>query len=54
MSAHELGATAARHFTTSKLNLASADVVDAYLLLDLVKAWGDGTSVAADGTQITR
>ncbi|MCA1699244.1 MAG: Tn3 family transposase, partial [Actinobacteria bacterium] len=52
VSAHELGATAARHFTTSKLNLASADVVDAYLLLDLVKAWGDGTSVAADGTQI--
>jgi TnpA family transposase len=52
VSAHELGATAARHFTTDKLNLASADVVDAYLLLDLVKAWGDGTSVAADGTQI--
>ncbi len=52
MSAHELGATAARHFTTGKLNLASADVVNAYLLLDLVKAWGDGTSVAADGTQV--
>ena len=52
VSAHELGATAARHFTTDKLNLASADVVDAYLLLDLVKAWGDGTSVAADGTQV--
>jgi TnpA family transposase len=52
VSAHELGATAARHFTTGKLNLASADVVNAYLLLDLVKAWGDGTSVAADGTQV--
>jgi hypothetical protein len=52
VSAHELGATAARHFTTEKLNLASADVVNAYLLLDLVKAWGDGTSVAADGTQV--
>jgi Tn3 transposase DDE domain len=51
VSAHELGVTAARHFTTGKLNLASADVVNAYLLLDLVKAWGDGTSVAADGTQ---
>jgi TnpA family transposase len=52
VSAHELGATAARHFTTGKLNRASADVVDAYLQLDLVKAWGDATSVAADGTQV--
>jgi TnpA family transposase len=52
VSAHELGVTAARHFNTGKLNLASADVVNAYLLLDLVKAWGDGTSVAADGTQV--
>ena len=52
VSAHELGATGARHFTTEKLNRASADVVNAYLLLDLVKAWGDGTSVAADGTQV--
>jgi hypothetical protein len=52
VSAHGLGATAARHFTTSKLNRASADVVNAYLQLDLVKAWGDATSVAADGTQV--
>ncbi len=52
VSAHELCLTAARHLTTGKLNLASADVVNAYLLLDLVKAWGDGTSVAADGTQV--
>jgi TnpA family transposase len=52
VSAHELGATAARHFTIEKLNLAGADVVNAYLQLDLVKAWGDGTTVAADGTQV--
>jgi TnpA family transposase len=52
VSAHELGATANRHFSTEKLNLAITDVVNAYLLLDLVKAWGDGTSVAADGTQV--
>lgn len=52
VSAHELGATAARHFSTAKLNRASADVVNAYLQLDLVKAWGDATSVAADGTQV--
>jgi TnpA family transposase len=52
VSAHELGATAARHVTIDKLNLAGADVVNAYLQLDLVKAWGDGTTVAADGTQV--
>ena len=52
VSAHELGATAGRHFTTAKLDLAGADVVNAYLGLDLVRAWGDGTSVAADGTQV--
>lgn len=52
VSAHELGATAARHFTTAKLNRASADVVNAYLQLELVTAWGNATSVAADGTQV--
>jgi TnpA family transposase len=30
VSAHELGATAARHFTIDKLNLAGADVVNAH------------------------
>lgn len=52
VSAHELGATANRHFTIEKLNQAITDVMNAYLELDLIKAWGDGTSVAADGTQI--
>lgn len=52
VSAHELGATANRHFTIEKLNQAITDVINAYLELDLIKAWGDGTSVAADGTQI--
>jgi hypothetical protein len=52
VSAHELGATAGRHFTTARLDLAGADVVNAYLGLDLVQAWGDGTTVAADGTQV--
>lgn len=52
VSAHELGATATRHFSIEKLNQAIADVINAYLELDLIKAWGDGSSVAADGTQI--
>lgn len=43
VSAHKLGATAARHFTTAKLNRADADVLDAYRQLDLVKAWSGAT-----------
>ena len=42
VSAHELGVTARRHATIGKLNLAIADVVDAFSELDLVRARGDG------------
>ena len=52
MSAPELGATFRRHATPGKVNRASADVVDAFCQLDLVRASGDGAAVAADGTQI--
>lgn len=52
VSAHELGSTANRHFSIDKLNRAIADVINAYLRLDLTKAWGDASSVAADGTQV--
>jgi hypothetical protein len=52
VSAHELGATANRHFSIDKLNQAIVDVINAYLGLDLVKVWGDGSSVAGDGTQL--
>jgi TnpA family transposase len=51
ISAHELGATFVRHFTIEKLDRATADVINAYLKLDITKAWGDARSVAADGTQ---
>ena len=52
VSAHELGTTARRHVTIEKLNKAIADVVDAFMELDLIKVWGDGSVVAADGTQV--
>jgi hypothetical protein len=52
VSAHELGATARRHATIGKLNLAITDVVDAFSELDLARAWGDGATAAADGTQV--
>jgi TnpA family transposase len=50
ISAHELGATFIRHFTIEKLDRAIADVINAYLKLDITKVWGEARSVAADGT----
>jgi TnpA family transposase len=52
VSAHELGATARRHVTIEKLNKAIADIVNAFTELVLIKVWGDGSVVAADGTQV--
>lgn len=52
VSAHELSAITNRHLSVDKINEAITDVVNAFMRLDLVKAWGDGTSVAADGTQM--
>ncbi|MFF6851766.1 DUF4158 domain-containing protein [Streptomyces antimycoticus] len=52
VSAHELSAITNRHLSVEKINEAIADVVNAFMRLDLVKAWGDGTSVAADRTQM--
>ena len=52
ISAHELSNTALRHVTIGKLNKAITDVINAFARLDVVKAWGDGSAVAVDGTQI--
>ena len=52
VSAHELGATFHRHFTVEKLDRGIADVINAYLGLDITKAWGEAKSVAADGTEV--
>jgi hypothetical protein len=52
VSGHELSATANRHFSIAKLNQAIADVVNAHAQLDMARAWGDGTAVAADGTHM--
>ncbi len=41
-----------RHIDLKKLNSAIATVVNAFAELDVVKAWGVGTTVAADGTQV--
>jgi TnpA family transposase len=52
VSARELSMVRNRHIDVRKLNSAIATVVNAFNELDLVKAWGDGTTVAADGTQV--
>jgi TnpA family transposase len=52
ITAHLLSVTARRHVTVEKLNKAIADVVDAFTEPGLIKAWGDGSVVAADGTQV--
>jgi TnpA family transposase len=43
--------TVRKHVTLASLNKAIADVVNAYLRLDLSRLWGEGNAVAADGTK---
>ncbi|MFE3385457.1 Tn3 family transposase [Streptomyces anulatus] len=52
VSGHELSVAARRHVTTAKLNEAIGDVVDRHAQLDLSWAWGNGTTAAADGTNM--
>jgi hypothetical protein len=52
VSARELSMVRNRHIDLKKLNSAIAAVVNAFNDLDVVRAWGDGTAVAADGTQV--
>lgn len=52
VSGHELSMAANRHFNIAKLNEAITDVVNAHARLDMSRAWGDGTTVGADGTHM--
>ncbi len=52
VSGHELSLAANRHFSTPLLNEAITDMVNAYARLDIAQAWGDGSTVAADGTHM--
>jgi TnpA family transposase len=52
ITAHEISLARNRHVTVVKLNKAISDVVNAFAQLDVVKAWGDGSSVGTDGTQV--
>ncbi|MER5369649.1 Tn3 family transposase [Streptomyces sp. NPDC002722] len=52
VSGHEPAYTANRLFSIVLLNQAIADLVNAHARLDISQAWGDGTTVAADGTHM--
>ncbi|MDP4505104.1 transposase [Nonomuraea sp. G32] len=52
ITAHEISLAKNRHISLAKLNKAITDVVNAFAQLDVVKAWGDGSSVGTDGTRV--
>ena len=51
VSAHTWSFVNRRHFTVEKLEAAQRELIELYWHLDWPKAWGDGRTVAADGTQ---
>lgn len=48
---HMLSFVNRRHLSLESLEAAQRELNEVYLRLDLPKAWGDGKTVAADGTQ---
>ena len=52
VSAHELSTAGNKHVTAHKLHLASTDVINAHAQLDVARMWGDGSTAAADGSQV--
>ncbi|MBN6056725.1 transposase, partial [Nonomuraea sp. RK-328] len=52
ISVHELSLAGNKHTTATKIDKASVDVINAFAKLDVASVWGDGKTVAADGSQI--
>ncbi|MFK0380326.1 Tn3 family transposase [Pandoraea sp. NPDC090278] len=48
---HQLSYVNQRHMSLEQLDNACRELTELYLRLDLPKLWGEGTKVAADGTQ---
>ncbi|MFB9160265.1 Tn3 family transposase [Chromobacterium violaceum] len=51
VTAHMLSFVNRRHLSLENLEAAQRELNEVYLRLDLPKLWGDGKTVAADGTQ---
>ncbi|MEV4374847.1 transposase [Nonomuraea sp. NPDC049637] len=52
VSAAELARAANKHATSEKIAKASTTVINAFNQLDITSMWGDGKTVAADGSQV--
>ncbi|MEU8151642.1 Tn3 family transposase [Nonomuraea sp. NPDC048901] len=52
VSAAELALAANKHATSEKIAKASTTVINAFNQLDIASVWGDGKTVAADGSQV--
>jgi Tn3 transposase DDE domain len=52
VSAAELALAANKHATSEKITKASTTVINAFNQLDIASVWGDGKTVAADGSQV--
>ncbi|MDB0543289.1 Tn3 family transposase [Ralstonia solanacearum] len=48
---HTMSFVNQRHLSLERLETAQRELIELYLRLDLPKHWGDGKTVAADGTQ---
>ena len=51
VTAHMLSFANRKHVTVEKLEASRRELIEFYLTLDLPKAWGKGSVVAADGTE---
>ncbi len=51
VSPHMMSFVNRRHLSLERLETAQRELIELYLRLDLPKHWGDGRTVAADGTQ---
>ncbi len=51
VTAHMMSLVNRRHMSVDRLETAQRELIELYLRLDLPKHWGDGKTVAADGTQ---
>jgi TnpA family transposase len=52
VSAHQLSLAFHKHISMANLQAADTDVINAFARLDIAGIWGDGTVVAADGSQV--
>jgi TnpA family transposase len=52
VSAHQLSLAFHKHISMTNLQAADTDVINAFARLDIAGIWGDGTVVAADGSQV--